>query len=147
MNDVVAYQEQPREIKYCHEGKDKLYFPDCLVILSDGRGVFVEIKPLFTMAIDQNICKWHALKTFCEENGYGCLMTTGTKSINHYYAQKYTETFEMDLLKALDEVGSLSWAEYKKIKTRHETLKNDLCTIILKNDLKFNIRPFRLKRR
>jgi len=147
MNDVIAYQEQPCKIKYRHEGKEKIYFPDCAVILSDGRRIFVEVKPLFTMAEDQNVCKWHALKKFCEENGYGCLMTTGTKSINHYCEQEYTEAFEIDLLKELDEVGSLSWSEYNKIKTQHDTLINDLCTIVLKNDLKFNRGPFRLERR
>lgn len=147
MSDVVAYQEQPCEIKYWHERREKTYFPDCVVILSDGRRVFVEIKPLFTMAEDQNVCKWHALKNFCEENGYGCLMTTGTRSINHYCAQEYSEAFEIDLLKALDEAGSLSWPEYNKIKTRHEALIKDLCTIVLKNDLKYNRGPFHLERR
>ena len=147
MSDVVAYQEQPCEIKYWHEGREKTYFPDCVVILSDGRRVYVEIKPLFTMAEDQNVCKWHALKNFCEKNGFGCLMTTGTRSINHYFEQEYSEAFEIDILKALDEAGSLSWPEYNKIKAQHKTFINDLCTIVLKNDLKFNTGPFHLERR
>ncbi len=147
MSDVVTYQEQPCKIKYQYEGKDKVYFPDCLVVLSDRRRVIAEIKPWNTMAKDQNICKWNALKKFCGENGYGCLMTTGTRSINYYCEQEYTEAFEKELLEELDRTGSLNWPLYNKIKSGHDTLFNDLCTIVLKNDLKYNIGPFRLEKR
>lgn len=101
-DEVLYYQEQPFKIPYVFNGKSHNYIPDCFLVLKNGRGIVVEIKPELNMMQYGNICKWIALQDFCREKGLGCLMTTGNRSIQYFSTFKYNKEFEkknIELLK------------------------------------------------
>ncbi len=81
LEQVVFYQEQPFEIAYEFKNREYLYYPDILLVLQDGKGIVVEIKPVFKMALQVNLKKWTALKHFCANNGLGLLITDGRYTI------------------------------------------------------------------
>ncbi|MBT4836233.1 MAG: hypothetical protein HON94_02685, partial [Methylococcales bacterium] len=74
-DEVKFYQEQPFEIPYFLKNKEYAYYPDVLIILNDGRGIVVEIKPLSDMVLFINIKKYNSMIKFCTEKGFGYLMT------------------------------------------------------------------------
>ena len=58
--DIVFYQEQPFVIRYQLDGLTYNYYPDLFFAFKDGKGVVVEIKPRYQMALYQNLTKWSA---------------------------------------------------------------------------------------
>ncbi len=140
---IVFYQEQPFEIPYEFENREYLYYPDVLLVLQDGKGIIVEIKPVFKMALQVNLKKWTALKHFCANNGLGLLITDGRYTIQQVQRHIINSQFAEDVLSAL-EMGTLSWGEYKSIRDKHKVNRNDFLALVLKNRLVWQLNPFRL---
>jgi hypothetical protein len=65
------------------------YFPDVIIVTNDYRGIIVEIKPIFHMALRENLIKWEALKRFCEKYGLGLLITDGKSSIQQIQKHRH----------------------------------------------------------
>jgi DNA-binding CsgD family transcriptional regulator len=143
LEEVVFYQEQPLRIPYNYDGKTWDYYPDLLFILSDGRGVVVEIKPVFKMALQKNLIKWSALRRFCSDKGLGILVTDGRYSIQQVQWHEVNPEFEKAVLTSLQR-GSLSWREYKEIREKYDVSRNDFLALILQNRLVWKLGPFTL---
>lgn len=144
VEDVLFYQEQPVAIAYSVGDTEHAYYPDLLLILDDGRGVVVEIKPVFHMALEKNLIKWRALRKFCAETGLGLLVTDGRRSIQHVQRHKVKPEFESSVLSALQD-GPLFWSEYRTIKNRFEPGRDDFVALILRHRLKWQLGPFILR--
>jgi DNA-binding CsgD family transcriptional regulator len=147
--DIVFYQEQPLVIPYQLEGLARNYYPDVFFAFEDGRGVVVEIKPRYQMALYENLTKWSALHKFCLQNGWGLLVTDGSRPFQKLQHHEISVEYETTLLAALanSEDGILSWKEYRDIKDQYNSTWNDFLAIILKNRLEWNLQPFVLKQR
>lgn len=141
--EVVFYQEQPFRILYTHDAKMWDYYPDLLFILSDGRGVVVEIKPVFKMALQENLIKWSALRKFCNDKGLGILVTDGRYSIQQVQRRDVNPGFEKAVLTSLQR-GPLSWKEYKEIRDKYDVNRNDFLALVLQNRLVWKLGPFTL---
>jgi len=142
-DNIITYQEQPLKIPYETEGKKSTYYPDILLIFNDYRCVIVEIKPVFQMALRENIAKWNALRRFCRKHGIGLLITDGTYSIEQIQKQKIKEEYVTDVLSFLEK-GPIVWSQYKQIRDRHNPGRNDFVAMILKNGIYWELGPFRL---
>lgn len=143
LNQVVFYQEQPFEISYEFENRKYLYYPDIFFLLQDGKGIVVEIKPVFKMALQINLKKWTALKHFCSNNGLGLLITDGKYAIQQVQSYAINPQFAKDVLSALGK-GTLSWGEYKLIRDKYNVKRNEFLALVLKNRLIWQLNPFRL---
>jgi hypothetical protein len=145
--DVVLYQEQPLVITYQFDGRHHTYYPDVFCVFEDGRGVMVEIKPRYQMALHINLTKWSALYKICLQNGWGLLVTDGKRPFQKLQSYEYSVEFQAALLTALanSEDGTISWKEYRSIRDRHNATLDDFVAIILKNRLEWTLQPFVLK--
>jgi DNA-binding CsgD family transcriptional regulator len=143
LEEVVFYQEQPFRIPYNHDGETWDYYPDLLFILSDGRGIVVEIKPVFKMALRENLTKWSALRKFCNDKGLGILVTDGRYSIQQVQRRDVDPGFEKAVLTSLQR-GPLSWREYKEIRDKYDVNRNDFLALVLQNRLVWKLGPFTL---
>jgi hypothetical protein len=142
-DDVVLYQEQPFVVPYERGGRLRNYYPDVFFVLKDERGVVVEIKPVFQMALRRNLVKWSALRKFCSQTGIGILITDGRYSIQQVQQHDVNPDFAKEVLSSLQR-GALSWNEYREIRDRHDVSRNDFLALILKNRLFWDLQPFRL---
>lgn len=140
---VTLYQEQPLKIFYEVGNQHIPYYPDILFILQEGRGVVVEIKPIFKMALHENLRKWTALKNFCKEKGLGILITDGRWAIQQIQHHEVNPHFAQDVLFAIQN-KTLSWSDYKSIRDRHEIHRNDFVALVLKHKLIWKLNPFML---
>jgi len=143
LDEVEFYQEQPFEIPYNYEGKRYVYYPDVLLILKNGKGVVVEIKPVFGMALNINLVKWSELKKFCADEGLGLLITDGRYAIQQIQRYEVNPIYSKAVLESL-KTGALSWVQYKKIRDEHSPTRNDFVAVVLKNRLFWRLSPFML---
>jgi len=65
IKEIAFYQEQPFVIPYELDGTQRTYYPDVFFVIEDGRGVVVEVKPRYQMALHENLTKWSALQKYC----------------------------------------------------------------------------------
>src|SRR5437762_14109819 len=84
VKEIAFYQEQPFVIPYELDGTQRIYYPDVFFVIEDGRGVVVEVKPRYQMALHENLTKWSALHKYCIQNGWGLLITDGYRSIQKF---------------------------------------------------------------
>jgi hypothetical protein len=147
--DIVFYQEQPFVIPYQLDGLARNYYPDLFFAFEDGRGVVVEIKPRYQMALYENLIKWSALYKFCALKGWGMLVTDGKRPFQNLQYHELPTGFESTLLRTLanSDTGFLSWKEYREIRDQYNATWIDFVAVILKNRLIWNLQPFVLKRR
>jgi DNA-binding CsgD family transcriptional regulator len=146
--DIMLYQEQPVVIPYQIEGQTRKYYPDVFFVFEDGRGVVVEIKHRYQMALHENLAKWSALYKSCLQSGCGLLVTDGKRPFQKLQHHEYPVEFQTALLAALAnaEDGTLSWKEYRNIRDQYNATWDDFIAIILKHRLVWNLQPFVLKR-
>ena len=140
---VVFYVVQPFKIPYYYL-KQRNYIPDIFCVLDDGKGVVIEVKPRFNMVLNLNLQKYYRLKNFCEENGYGMLVTDIYTSIEEFVTYDYNKAFEEDLLERLRN-GPIKWRELSILKVKHNIRYRDIASIVIKNDLIYNMGPFSIE--
>lgn len=147
IKEIALYQEQPFAIPYELDGISRTYYPDVFFILEDGRGVVVEIKHRYQMALYENLAKWTALRKFCVQNGWGLLITDGTRAIQKLQQHEVPKEFQAALLAALEHSLNkvISWKEYKSIRDQYNVTWDDFTSVILKNRLVWSLQPFELK--
>lgn len=142
-NDVIFYQEQPVKIPYDFQGTTYSYYPDFLFVLKSGTGIITEIKPVFKMALRENLTKWSALKAYCAQNGLGLLITDGRYSIQQIQQHEVKSDFSNSVLEKLRQ-GSINWTKYKEIKEQFNPSRDDFVALVLKNKLFWQLSPFLL---
>lgn len=143
-DSVVYYLEQPFLVNYEFEGKPRKYRPDIFFLLEDGRGIVVEIKPRFNMALQNNLAKWSALRRYCANNGYGLIVTEGNCSI-----QKFQQTFvrpevEHAIIEKLRQ-GPLDWEAFNPLRQQYKIHGHEFGAFVLRHRLKWRLGPFTLK--
>jgi hypothetical protein len=142
-DNIITYQEQPLAISYENEGEKLTYYPDALLIFKDYRAIIVEIKPVFLMALHENLVKWASLKHFSEKYGLGLLITDGTYTLQQIQRHKSKSEYVAEILSYLEN-GPINWEQYKQIKQIHCPNRDDFVAMILKNGLLWQLGPFKL---
>lgn len=70
-NQVIAYEVEPFEIPYIHEGNAHMYKPDLFIAFLNGKKEIWEIKPSNQTSLKKNQDKWFSAKRACEVRGWG----------------------------------------------------------------------------
>ena len=145
----MLYQEQPFVIPYELDGTQRIYYPDVFFVTEDGRGVVVEVKPRYQMALHENLSKWSSLRKSCAQHGWGLLVTDGKRDIQKVQQHNYPVEFQAAMLTALENSrdGALNWPEYRSIRDQQNATWDDFIAVILRNRLIWNLQPFTLKLR
>ncbi len=143
LDQVIYYQEQPLYLQYSVGSQSHAYYPDVLFALRDGRGIIAEIKPIFQMALEENLQKWRALRRYCVRRGLGLLVTDGRRSIQSVQRHTVDPGFERAVLLALAD-GPISWNEYRPIKETLQPKRDDFVALVFRHRLVWRLRPFLL---
>jgi Sigma-70, region 4/TnsA endonuclease N terminal len=142
---VVAYQEQPLAVEYELGGEIRIYYPDVLLRLNDGRVLVVELKPRFQMALHANLAKWRAAIRFCHARGWGFLITDGRRSIRPYLERGIDRGFSERVTAAVRQAGTVDWHTYRRIRDAHGATSEDFIALVLQRRLQWSLAPFRLR--
>jgi hypothetical protein len=143
-NEVIFYQEQLIKINYKNiYGNDSSYYPDILFVMQDGTTVITEIKPIWKMALQDNLVKWSALREYSNKVGFGILITDGRYTIQQIQKYPVNPVFSDFVLKELQK-GIIYWDQYKHIKEIFNPKTQDFVALILKNRLIWRLSPFYL---
>ena len=145
LDQVVFYQEQPCAISYRSETQERLYYPDVLLSLQDGRILIVEVKPVFQMALHDNIAKWDVLKGYGDREGFGTMVTDGRLTLQQIYQHSIKPGYEEAVLEEVER-GPISWQKYLPIRDHFQPGRRDLAAVILRNRLVWRLGPFMLCR-
>lgn len=143
VDKVVFYQEQPFIVPYKVGEETYSYYPDILFFLDDNRGIVVEIKPTFKMALHHNLHKWAGLRSFCTHRGFGLLITDGRYTLQQVQRHPINPEYAQDVLKTLAH-GPINWTQYKPIQERHQIHHWEFLALVLKHKLVWHLRPFSL---
>lgn len=141
--DVPFYQEQPFAIPYEFDGLTRTYYPDIFFVLKD-KGVVVEIKPRSGMGLYQNLCKWTAMRAFCEERGFGLLVTDSSRTIQEVQSLATDPQFEAALLLRLQR-GPLAWRELRMIRDDYGVKVTEFVATVLRHRLEWRLKPLELR--
>jgi hypothetical protein len=82
---TVICAHDPAERSHCHEralcevsvdeetaeGRERVYWPDAVVLLRDGRELLVEVKPRALFGKPKDMAKWRAAALWCRRNSVG----------------------------------------------------------------------------
>jgi hypothetical protein len=144
--EVLYYQEQPTQISYVGRGLQRLYHPDALVCLTDGRSFLVEIKPVHYVPTLSDIEKWGALIEEAERQGYGFFIGNHLYSLQHLLSVASDPRLVTELNRAAMR-GEVTWPELKEIRGRLGRTRLDMATALLAADVVLVDNPIRARRR
>lgn len=140
---VAWLQEQPLALEYELDGTPRVYYPDVLIGLHDGRVIVCEVKPRFQMGLHANLVKWRAALRFCRRHGYGLLITDGRTSLPDLLARPVPFPFREGMLAALQD-GPLTWPGCLTVRHATGAMSLDLVALIVQERLICRLRPFRV---
>lgn len=142
---VLTYQEQPCEVPYCRaDGYRSGYIPDLLVTLTDGRGLLVEVKPLWQMAVTDNLLKSQAGQRFAAEHGWGWVSVA---QAGHTYADLLRREVDPAVHDALTRelaAGPIGWAAMLRLRQNTQIRALDVAAYAAQNDVALSLTPYRL---
>ena len=141
LDQVVFYQEQPCAISYRSGTQERLYYPDVLLSLQDGRILIVEVKPVFQMALHDNIAKWDVLKVYSDREGFGTMVTDGRLTLQQIYQHSIKPGYEEAVLEEVEH-GPISWQKYLSIRDHFQPGRRDFAAVIIQNRLVWRLGPF-----
>lgn len=142
---VAAYQEQPISVPYEYDGQSRRYFPDIFVLLHDGRGLVVEIKPRLQFGLRANLAKWSALRGFVRKRGYGLLITDGRIALQVVQRHSVPAAYRTAVQQTLA-AGSISWPKYRQLRDEYRPSHIDFAALVLQDRLVWTLLPFCLRR-
>jgi hypothetical protein len=117
---VVWYQEQPIVIPYRLHDHDMRYFPDVAVIDRSGRGLIIEVKPIYGMYREQTLAKSLACLDFAGSRGMGYLIVDQNgRSLSDYAHIPYSKAIAEEIETTFERCGTVPFREVRAIFQRH----------------------------
>ena len=140
-SDVVrAYCEQPFKVPYEHHGSH-YYVPDVLVCLTDGQCFVTEIKPLLMMVSKEVMTKYQALHDFCNQRGWGTLLSDGVHDIFDLFHFTPNLSLERAILRELSLNRTLMKKDLDRLKETHQGNSIQVAQCILRYKLSYRPVP------
>ncbi len=122
--------------KYC--------FSDIQCLTYDNYLVLIEYTELLHMAKYKNIVKYKKLQKYCDNYGFGLLITDDRLN-SFYHIDQPNEPLEKELLENLFTEKSIDFQTYSDIYKKHNGTGKSFVTMVKKHGLYFDI-PFCLKK-
>lgn len=142
--EVLFYWEQPVGIPYWRGKLKARTYPDFAVYLKSRHFVIAEVKPLADMLDHRVQAKAEGIMDFCCRRGFGFLLTDGRHTPEHLLKGKVNRRLERELKTALA-AGPIREDQYKAIKERCDATPSQLYRTIIRLDLKYATRRFKLQ--
>lgn len=143
---IAYYQEQPLSVGYRYDGQQRTYYPDLLAVTTDGRCIVIEVKPQFEMATAINVVKYRALQQFCDNRGWGFVMTdNGNRTRTLLETRPVDPRLDASLSAALAHHGQLTWPQVRAAIGTTPLHWADMSALILKNGWDLHTSPYRLR--
>lgn len=137
---VVFYWDQPVKIPYCRGRRKVYYTPDFGIYLDSGYVVLAEIKELSEM-LDYSVQqKTEALMEFCDNRGFGLLLTDGRHTPKDLLKGRVNRRFENELLKAL-RGGTLREPECREIMHKCRATAAEMYKAVIRHNLRYRSFP------
>lgn len=143
--DVIFYWEQPIGIPYWRGKLKAKTYPDFGIYLKSHHFVIAEIKPLSDMLDHRVQAKAEGIMEFCSKQGFGFLLTDGKHTPEHLLKGKVNRKLEKEL-KATLETNPIREEQYRSIKEHNSATPSQLYRAIIRLDLKYSSRRFKLQR-
>lgn len=144
---VTYYLDQPVTLEYNRKGKQYFYTPDFAVLLNDGRCFLTEIKGNFEDILDARLHRGiEALIDFCEQYGFGILLSVGLHSFDYLINYSIDTALEKVIRDKLNERGgrTIFLGEFREILDQTGAKKTAALAVILKNNWGYYPFPFKL---
>ena len=142
--EVSFYWEQPAAIPYWRGKLKTRTYPDFGIYLKSGHFILAEIKPLGDMLDHRVQAKAEGIMDFCSRHGFGFLLTDGRHTPKHLLKGKVNRRLERELKTALA-INPIREEQYKAIKERSDATPSQLYRAIIRLDLKYSSRRFKLQ--
>lgn len=144
-NRVHSYQEQPCKVHYSRiDGERSIYIPDLLICLTDGRMLLIEVKPLWQMAVSDNLLKSQAGQRFAAERGWGWVTVA-------HAGRTYTDLLERDIDPAAHRAlthalaaGPITWPTMLELRQRIRLTALDVAAYAAQGGVALSLTPYRL---
>lgn len=140
-NRVHSYQEQPCKVRYSRiNGERSIYIPDLLICLTDGRMLLIEVKPLWQMAVSDNLIKSQAGHRFAAERGWGWVTVA-------HAGRTYTDLLERDIDPAAHRAlaaGPITWPTMLELRQRIRLTTLDVAAYAAQGGVALSFTPYRL---
>jgi len=130
---VAYYQEQPAQISYSFEGRQRAYFPDVFVATTDGRGLLIEVKPTDNMALSVNRAKADAGRAWAHTRGWEWLIVSDRctfREIEEHVVPAARWTLLENELKTR---GFLTWRDTLRFRAKHGLTRFDFTAYIVQS--------------
>lgn len=112
--EVRWYQEQPIAIPYKVEDRQHLYYPDAVVLDSDGRVIVLEVKPAFNMFRRRTLQKALAAVAYLQPRGIGYLMVDSRgRTLSDLAGYPY-DSGKADIIERQMAEGALSFGKLRE---------------------------------
>lgn len=141
---VRSYREQPFKLRYTDEHGPRIYIPDVLVTLTDGRHLLVEIKPLWQMAVTENRIKSAVGERFAHEQGWGWVSVDKTGATPRCLLARQVDTHTRDTLRRALARGSVSWADVRRLRREAPIATLDIPAYAMQENISLSLTPYRL---
>ena len=143
--DVLFYWEQPIGIPYWRGKLKAKTYPDFGIYLKSHHFVIAEVKSLSDMLDHRVQAKAEGIMEFCSKQGFGFLLTDGKHTPEHLHRGKVNRKLEKELKAAL-KTNPIREEQYRSIKEHSSATPSQLYRAIIRLDLKYSSRRFKLQR-
>jgi Sigma-70, region 4 len=143
---VRWYCEQPVAIPYQYRGIDSTYYPDFLVVTTDGRCILVEIKNLLEQAFARNQAKTATARAYAAGCGWGYLATDGNRTMRTLMATR-VEPAAVDEIDRLMQQTPVRWHQLTPVCRRYRINGMHIAALALQRRWEIHLNPYRLATR
>lgn len=141
---VRTFCEQALEIRYHLYGNERMYYPDFVVDLVDGRRLVVELKASATdFALHKNVVKFAAATDFCRARGWGFVATDGYRTPADLL-RKEVVAAKAEAVAAAVEGGVTDWPSIRTLMLRHHISHTELAALVMRYRWFWHTQPYRL---
>lgn len=141
---IVDFCEQPLALTYTLDGQPHTYYPDLIAHTVEGLTVLIEVKgSLAEAALWVNRAKFTAARDVCRVQGWGFLVTDGTRPLSHLLNRTVTPGVG-NLLRTRLAQHPLRWADIRQLRKQHEITHSDIALLALQHNWRLDLNPWRL---
>jgi len=144
---VVWYQDRPVSVPYQVEGFMRRYYPSLGLVTHDGKGIVLDILEPLAMVRKLSLVKALRAREYLGGQGVAFnLATQDGQGLADLARNLPDEEAAVAVLSLIDEKGVVSWCDYDRLRARYGIGIPQLIGLIIKHDLCFQKKPFRLSR-
>jgi hypothetical protein len=106
--------------------------------------VLIEVKPLHELIGEINQAKFRAARRFCHVQGWGLLVTDGSRTAQRVWARQVDPAVTDLLVSQMAEAGHLSWSRLQTLRGSRPFTHFDLAAVALAQGWASRRGPFRI---